>query len=60
MTGIAVPISSGPEVRDFPDVTYNLARNEYMAVWDVDMGRDGMDLDVYEPDRLGWGSRFGG
>ncbi|HPH97402.1 MAG TPA: hypothetical protein PKW33_21810 [Anaerolineaceae bacterium] len=28
-------VSSGTASRDFPDVTYNLARNEYLVVWDV-------------------------
>jgi len=46
-TGYPVAISSGPEVRDFPDVTYNLARNEFVAVWDEDVGRESPDLDIY-------------
>lgn len=28
-------VSSGTASRDYPDVTYNLARNEYLVVWDV-------------------------
>jgi hypothetical protein len=40
-------ISSGPEVRDFPAVTYNLARNEFVVVWDEDVGREAQDLDIY-------------
>lgn len=31
-------ISSGPEDRDFPDVAYNLARNEYVVTWDANIG----------------------
>ena len=31
----ALNISSGPENRDVPDVTYNLNRNEYVVVWNV-------------------------
>ena len=46
-TGYPVAVSSGPEVRDFPDVAYNLARNEFVVVWDEDVGRDGPDLDIY-------------
>jgi len=45
-TGYPVAISSGPEARDFPDVTYNLVRNEFVVVWDEDLGRDTMDLDI--------------
>lgn len=40
-------ISSGPEIRDFPDLTYNLDRNEFVVVWDEDVGRDSQDLDIY-------------
>ena len=32
-------ISSGPEVRDFPDVAFNLARNQFVVAWDEDVGR---------------------
>jgi hypothetical protein len=46
-TGSFVPISSGPEVRDFPDITYNLAHNEFVATWDEDVGHGGQDLDIY-------------
>jgi hypothetical protein len=46
-TGSSVTISSGPEARDFPDLTYNLVRNEFVVVWDEDVGRDAMDLDIH-------------
>lgn len=42
-----IPISSGPELRDFPDVTYNQTSHEFVVVWDEDTGRDYMDLDIY-------------
>jgi hypothetical protein len=45
-SGFPVAVSSGPEVRDFPDVTYNLSRNEFVVVWDEDVGDGQMDLDV--------------
>jgi hypothetical protein len=51
--GAPVNISQGPEVRDFPDVAYNQARNEFLVVWDEDVGRDQQDLDIYAI-RLGW------
>jgi len=38
-------VSSGPESRDFQDVTYNLARNEYLVTWDV--LKSGSGLDIY-------------
>jgi hypothetical protein len=38
-------VSSGAVDRDFPDVTYNLARNEYMVTWDVDVSVS--DEDIY-------------
>ena len=38
-------VSSGPEDRDFQDVTYNLARNEYLVIWDV--LKSGSGLDIY-------------
>jgi hypothetical protein len=31
----AFVVSSGPENRDYQDVTYNLARNEYLVTWDI-------------------------
>jgi hypothetical protein len=43
----SVAISSGPEPRDFPDVTYKAAGDEFAATWEKDVGRDAMDLDVY-------------
>lgn len=38
-------VSNGPENRDFQDVTYDLARNEYLVTWDV--LKSGFGLDVY-------------
>ncbi len=46
-TAKAVAVSSGLEVRDFPDVAYNQANNTFTTAWDVDMGRGNMDLDIY-------------
>lgn len=37
-------VSSGPQNRDFQDVTYNLARNEYLVTWDVDQGSGNLDI----------------
>jgi hypothetical protein len=37
-------VSSGPEDRDFQDVTYNLARNEYLVTWDVLKSGSGLDI----------------
>jgi hypothetical protein len=42
-----IAISSGPEVRDFPAITYNQSENDFVVAWDVDMGRDVTDLDIY-------------
>jgi hypothetical protein len=54
-TGKAVAISGmeAPDIRDFPDVTYNLMRNEFVAVWDDDVNRVGQDLDIHAI-RLDW------
>jgi len=38
-------VSSGTYDRDYQDITYNLARNEYLITWDV-ISADG-DLDIY-------------
>lgn len=43
-TFLRVTISSGVEDRDFPDVAYNLARNEYMVTWDVVKSVTGVDI----------------
>ena len=43
----AFAISSGPENRDFVDVTYNLTRNEYLVVWDVDMSESSRSWDIF-------------
>lgn len=37
-------VSSGTESRDFQDVTYNLARNEYLVTWDVLKAGSGLDI----------------
>ncbi|RLC75631.1 MAG: hypothetical protein DRI81_11655 [Chloroflexi bacterium] len=41
-----VTISSGTQDRDFPDVTYNLARNDYLVTWDVNNG-GATGIDIY-------------
>jgi hypothetical protein len=46
-TGFPVDISRGPEVRDFPDVTYNQAANDFLVAWDVDVSRETYDLDIF-------------
>ena len=43
-TNNGVTLSSGPENRDFPTVTYNLARNEYLVTWMVDKSETGLDI----------------
>jgi hypothetical protein len=47
LTYTPLDISSGPELRDFPDVTYNAWQNDFVVAWDEDVGRDAMDLDIY-------------
>jgi hypothetical protein len=37
-------VSSGTESRDFTDVAYNLARNEYLVTWDVVKSGTGVDI----------------
>ena len=37
-------ITSGPENRDYQDVTYNLHRNEYLVTYDVDIGVTKFDI----------------
>lgn len=46
---VTISTSNAPYLRDFPDVTYNLAGNEFVAVWDEDVnpGPTTQDLDVY-------------
>jgi hypothetical protein len=51
--GVPVSISTDQMVDDFPDVAYNQARNEFLAVWDVDVSRTNYDLDIYAI-RLAW------
>ncbi len=46
-TGFPVAISSGSEARDFPVVAYNLATNDFLVAWDVDVTRTNYDLDIY-------------
>jgi len=53
-------ISSGSENRDYPDVTYNLARNEYLVVWDVDYGGTSTGLDIHAVRLEGNGNELGG
>jgi len=42
--GDGFPISSGTEDRDFPDVAYDSARNEYLVAWQIDTATGG---DIY-------------
>ena len=42
--GDGFPISSGAEDRDFPDVAYNLARNEYLVTWDLELSASNLDI----------------
>ncbi len=49
-------VSSGAENRINPDVAYNLARNEYLVVWD----RVGSNHDIYGLRLTGSGSTLGG
>ena len=53
-------ISSGSENRDHPDVAYNLARNEYLVVWDVDYGGASTGLDIHAVRLEGNGNELGG
>jgi hypothetical protein len=39
-------LSAGPEPRDFPDVTYNLARDEFIVAWDVENSATGLDTEA--------------
>jgi hypothetical protein len=43
--GDGFTISSGNQIRDFPDVAYNLHRNEYLVTWDLE--KTAMDIDIY-------------
>lgn len=42
--GNAFTVSSETEECDFPDVAYNLARNEYLVTWDVLKGASNLDI----------------
>lgn len=42
--GDGFTVSSGPELRDFPDIAYNLARNEYLIVWDVELNANNLNI----------------
>ena len=45
LTNIA--ISSGPEPRDFPAVTYNSWENDFTVAWDEDVGQAAQDLNIF-------------
>lgn len=45
--GDSFTVSSGGEDRDYPDVTYNLARNEFLVVYDVNNTWKGTSYDIY-------------
>jgi hypothetical protein len=49
--GDGFTISSGTQIRDFPDVAYNLARNEYLVTWDLELSASNIDI---------WGMRLRG
>lgn len=42
--GDAFTVSSGTEYRNFSDVAYNLAQNEYLVTWQIDKGSDNFDI----------------
>jgi hypothetical protein len=44
-------ISRGTQIRDFPDVAYNLHRNEYLVTWDLELSASNIDI---------WGMRLRG
>jgi hypothetical protein len=44
--GDGFTVWSGTEFADYPDVAYNLARNEYLVTWDVERGESGLDIDA--------------
>jgi hypothetical protein len=37
-------ISSGGQIRDFPDVAYNFTRNEFLVVWDLELSASNLDI----------------
>lgn len=43
----AFVVSSGTENRNYQDVTYNLHRNEYLVIWEVDKSGSGTSFDIY-------------
>ena len=49
--GDGFTISSGSQIRDFPDVAYNLHRNEYLVTWDLELTANNIDI---------WGRRLDG
>ena len=49
--GDGFTISSGTQIRDFPDVAYNLHRNEYLVTWDLELSASNLDI---------WGIRLRG
>jgi len=42
--GDGFTVSSGSEHRDFPDVAYNLHRNEYLVIYDVEKNANNLDI----------------
>jgi hypothetical protein len=54
----AFSITSGADNRAFPDVAYNLARNEYLVTWDVELSVS--DTDIYGLRLTGTGGSLGG
>ena len=53
-------ISTGTVNDDFPDVAYNLARNEYLVVWDRDNSGGGTGMDISGVRLRGDGVALGG
>ncbi len=42
--GDGFTVSSGAERRDFPDIAYNLHRNEYLVTWDVELSANNLNI----------------
>lgn len=42
--GDAITLASGAQHRDFPAVTYNLASNEYLVTWDLELSASNLDI----------------
>jgi hypothetical protein len=56
--GDGFTISSGTQIRDFPDVAYNLHRNEYLVTWDLELSAS--NIDIYGKRLDGYGNTLTG